>query len=152
MALSVLDRLFVVVYGAEDPSDGEWRGYLDLVERHGIRRTMQLIYTEGGAPTAAQRRALNQLIAGHTVPVAVISARAGVRWTVTVLSWFNRRIRAFPPVGFRDALAYLEIPVSRTGLIAREIHELRLSLGLDELVALDVDARQGEHDKSGPGP
>jgi hypothetical protein len=92
---------------------------------------MQLIFTDGGGPSSTQRKYLNDLLAGRTVPVAVISGSATIRGTVTALSWFNRQIRAFPPTGLRDAIAYLEIPASRTELIERETAKLRLSLGDD---------------------
>lgn len=125
IAIKVVDRLFIVVYGAKDPTDDEWRDYLALVRRHGIDRTMQLIFTDGAKPTSAQYGTLNDLLGGRNVPVAVVSASARVRGTVTALSWFNRQIRAFPPQGFRDALDYLEIPASRIELIEREVARLR---------------------------
>src|SRR5580698_8857062 len=99
MAITVIDRLFIVVYGATNPTDEEWRAYLAMVERHGIDRTMQLIATDGGGPTSSQRRVLNEILAGRAVPVAVVSGNARIRGTVTALSWFNRRIKAFPPSG-----------------------------------------------------
>jgi hypothetical protein len=79
MAVRVVDWLFVVVHGTASPTAGEWADYLDLVERHGIERTAQLVYTEGGGPTPAQRRELNDLLAGHEVPVAVVTGSAGAR-------------------------------------------------------------------------
>jgi hypothetical protein len=133
MATNVIDRLFLVVFGTTDPSDEEWRIHLDLVQRHGIDRTMYLICTDGGGPSGAQRRDLNDSLAGRTVPVAVLSGSAHVRRMVMVLGWFNRKIRVFPPSGLGDATAYLEIPRSRTDLIEREINKLRLQLGLEEM-------------------
>jgi hypothetical protein len=130
MTFTVIDRLFLVVYGTENPTDEEWNEYLDLVRRHGITRTMQLVVTDGGEPSAPQRRTLNQLLGGYPVPVAVVSGSVRVRGTVTALSWFNRQIRAFPPSALRDAVAYLEIPASRVDLIEREVGKLRLQLGL----------------------
>lgn len=132
IAIKVVDRLFIVVYGPDGPSDEEWEGYLKDVERHGIDRTQQLIVTPGGGPSAAQRTRLNALLAGRSVPVAVMSDSTRIRSVVTALSWFNRLIRAFPLTGLHDALAYLEIPASRADLIDREIRRLRGSLGGDE--------------------
>src|SRR5580700_663486 len=129
MAFKVIDRLFLVVFGASNPTDDEWVDYLDVTRQHGIDRTTQLIFTDGGGPTSTQRKYLNDLLAGRTVPVAVISASATIRGVVTALSWFNRRIKAFPPSGLADALAYLEIPATRAELIAREMNKLRLTLG-----------------------
>jgi hypothetical protein len=129
MAITVIDRLFIVVYGTENPTDEEWRDYLGLVQRHGIDRTMQLIATDGGGPTAVQRRVLNDVLSGRAVPVAVVTGSARIRTTVNALSWFNRRIKAFTPSGLREAIAYLEIPASRTELIVRELDRLRHELG-----------------------
>ena len=132
MAFKVVDRLFIVVYGAANPTDEEWVNYLKIVERHGIDRTMQLILTDGGGPSSTQRKYLNELLAGRTVPVAILTGSTTIRGTVTALSWFNRKIRAFPPTGLRDAIAYLEIPATRTELIEREMEKLRLALGRDK--------------------
>jgi hypothetical protein len=129
MAFKVIDRLFLVVYGTANPTDEEWGEYLERTKRHGVDRTMQLIFTDGGEPSAPQRRKLNELLGGHPVPVAVVSGSVRVRGTVTALSWFNRRVRAFPTSAWRDAIAYLEIPASRADLIEREMQKLRLELG-----------------------
>lgn len=128
IAYKVIDRLFLVAYGTEDPTDGEWFGYIEEIKRHGVDRTMQLVCTEGGGPNATQRRYLEEALAGRTVPVAVLSSSVSVRGMVSAMSWVNREIRAFPPAGLLDALAYLEIPASRADLIEREIQKLRHEL------------------------
>ena len=128
MAYKVIDRLFLVVLSNAEPTDEEWTDYLAAVERHGIDRTMQLIATDGGYPSSGQRRVLDDALAGRNVPVAVVTGRTGVRTVVTAMSWFNRKIRAFPPSGFRDAIAYLEIPASRTELIENEMELLKREL------------------------
>ena len=129
MAFKVVDRLFVVVC-IGNPSGTEWCDYLDAVEQNGIERTSHLVFTDGGRPNATQRRYLEKTLAGRPVPVAVVSGSVSVRGVVTVLSWFNRKIRAFPRTdsGLRDSLAYLEIPASRAELITRERDRLRASL------------------------
>jgi hypothetical protein len=132
MAFKVIDRLFLVVFGAANPTDEEWVDYLKVTQKHGIDRTMQLIFTDGGGPTSTQRKYLNDILDGRTVPVAVISGSASIRAVVTALSWFNRKIKAFPPAGLGDALVYLEIPATRAELIEREAQKLRLTLGDDE--------------------
>lgn len=132
LAVKVIDRLFVVVYGATDPTDQEWQGYLRQVELHGVDRTMQLVCTDGGEPTTSQRRALVHVMGTRQVPVAVLSGSVRVRGTVTALSWFNPKIRAFAPTGLLEALAYLEVPVSRGELIAREIIRLRGTLDRED--------------------
>ncbi len=124
IAIKVIDRLFIVVYAA-NPTDEEWSDYMKLVERHGIDRTMQLIFTDTATPSSAQRKDLDDRLAGRNVPVAVVSGSAAVRGAVTAMSWFNRRIRAFPPSALREAIAHLEIPATRISLIERELGKLR---------------------------
>lgn len=124
MAFKVIDRLFVVAYGDMSPTLEEWVRYLHEVERHGIDRTMHLIVTEGGGPNATQRRHLDELLAGRSVPVAVMSGSPAIRGMVTALSWFNGKIRAFYPAGLRDAIAYLEIGLARTAESAPKVLKL----------------------------
>jgi hypothetical protein len=128
MTYKVIDRLFLVVFGLVEPSDDEWRTYLKVVESHGINSTRQLVITEGGVPSYGQRKHLNDRLAGRNVPIAVVSGSRSLVAVVTAMSWFNRKIKAFPPSGFREAIAYLEIPASRTELIEREIAKLKCEL------------------------
>ena len=107
--VQVVDRLFLVVYAA-NPTDEEWAEYLDLVQRHGIERTLHSLSPTAVSPRRRSAASLNELLGGRTVPVAVVSGSVRVRRTITALSWFIRRIKAFPPSGLRDALAYLDIP------------------------------------------
>jgi hypothetical protein len=116
IAIKVIDRLFIVVYGTANPTDQEWEEYLTLVQRHGVEQTVQLISTEGGEPTSTQRRRLNALLGGRMVPVAVVSDQPRIRRTVS-------------SAGLKDALAHLEIPKSRAELIEGEIRALRAQLG-----------------------
>ena len=131
MAVKVVDRLFIVACGAAAPSECkvEKPPTSRLVERHGIHdRTMQLVVTDGGAPTRAQARKLDELRAGRTVPTAVVSSSVRVRWLGTFLSWFNRQTRTFRAPDLREALTFLEIPWSRADLIEREVSHLRRKL------------------------
>ena len=132
MATTRLDRLTLVVLGPNEPTDEEWAAYLEQVERSGVARTQVLIWTNGGAPTWAQLRALDEIVAGRVVPTAVVSPTWWARWGVTALSCFRPRLRAFtpasPPIGLRDALAFLEIPARRGEVVERELGKLRLEL------------------------
>jgi hypothetical protein len=128
IATKVIDRLILVAYATKYPTDQEWDDYLGLIERQGIERTMQIIATDGGTPTAAQRQRLKELLAGRSVPVAVISRSPLVRGSVTTLSWFNSQIKAFPPEGLGNALAYLQIPKTRHAFIEKELRKLRNEL------------------------
>ena len=137
MAATVIDRLVIVAYGAGPPTEPEWLDYVRLIARQGVERTMQLVFTEGGEPTAVQRRQLDALFAGRAVPVAIVSDSARVRGTAMLLSWVNRQVKAFRPSQLGDALAYLEIPTTRGDLIERELRKL-----VSEVEGLHVPARR----------
>jgi hypothetical protein len=125
----VIDGLFLVAFGAFDPTDDEWVRYLALVESHGIDRTRQLIYTDGGGPSAKQRQALTALLAGRVVPTAVVSDRLSVRASVAVLAWINSSVHAYPLSGLADALDFLEVPLSRYALITGALRALQAEIG-----------------------
>jgi len=128
LGFKVIDRLLLVVFGVHDPTDDEWIAFLQGVERHGFNRTVVLIVTYGGSPTRVQRRYLDELLAGRSIPVAVMSDRTAIQGVVTVLSWFNRKIRAFSSTGLLDAMAYLKISSGRAELLQAEIDKLRLAV------------------------
>jgi len=122
MAFRFIDGLFIVVFGANGPTDQEWLRYIRLVEYHGLKRTMQLVFTDGGGPDYSQRSYFAEIMCDRFAFVAVVSSSIRARALVTVISWFNPRIRVFSHSkqgclrsehALRSALAYLEIPASR---------------------------------------
>jgi hypothetical protein len=129
LAVSVIDRLIIAAVGPLDPSDKDWQGFLDVIRAQGIERTMLLVYSAGGALNATRRQEFTALLAGHHVPVAVLSNSVSFRTSIYMLSLFNRKIQGFPSSALADALAYLEIPVSRLDLIDRELRKLREDVG-----------------------
>lgn len=134
MAFKVIDRLFVVVYAA-NPTQDEWWNYLEVVTRHGVARTAQIIFTDGYGPSLTQRRELEKQLTGGRSRVAVITTSAVLRGVVTVYSWFNSNIRVFPDNGISDALVYLEVPARRAVLVEGEVAKLRVELRHVERVA-----------------
>ena len=72
----------------------------------------------------------------------MITCNTAVRSIVMAMSWFNCKIRAFPPSGVREAIAYLQIPASRAELIKREMDMLKRYL--------DDDCRATRADGGGP--
>ncbi len=139
MVFQVVDRTFLILLGAAPPTDGEWQELLDATKRHGIEGTSQLVYTEGGLPTAAQRAALARVLAGQTVPVAVLADGWAVRAAVTIAAWFTwRRLRAFRTEQIDEALAFLEIPRSRAAVLVRTIDALRGAIATRVVSALEL--------------
>jgi hypothetical protein len=105
----MVGRTLIVVHDKTHPSDDDWQLYLDAlrVNRHAIGA--QLIVTDGGSPTAAQRRASLEHARGFALPSsAVLTSSVLVRGVVSALSWFMKdRIRAFAPNEFDEACVFI---------------------------------------------
>jgi len=58
-----INNLIIVVYGQHPPTDQERRHYINYLRTYPNLTSLRLlIYTLGGAPTAAQREESNQLV------------------------------------------------------------------------------------------
>jgi DNA-binding LacI/PurR family transcriptional regulator len=131
MALEMAGRTLVVVHGVTHPSDADWERYLDALRRNAAAIDSQLIVTDGGSPTSAQRKASLELAShwAQTPPTAVVTSSVLARGAVTALSWFMKdRIRAFPPDEFDEACAFIGAS-SEAPLLRAVTTSLRATLG-----------------------
>lgn len=133
MGFRVVGDLFVLVHRSDSPDDRTWNAYLAELETRRTRfpfiRT--LVYTLGGAPSAAQRARMNSTLAGRKTPAAVLSHSGFVRGVVTALAWFNPGIRAFAPERASDALRYLELAPKEDEVVFAAIDALCRELAVD---------------------
>jgi hypothetical protein len=120
-------EIMVVIHTSRPPSDAEWKEYVDGVASCDLETARSIVITDGGAPSAQQRKLLNDVIGGRQPPGVVISPSTFVRGVVTALSWFNPGLKAFAPEDFDKACHYLELSPS-------EIEEVWLAV--DRLVDL----------------
>lgn len=130
MAFEVVSNLFVVVHTANPPSDEEWDRYVAA----GVASSKDkrfLVFTDGGAPTSAQRKRLYDALKGKSAITAVISGNAFVRTTVFALSVLNPQVKVFPPDAINDAYRYLHISEVEGRAVTRVIKKLQDELGLD---------------------
>jgi hypothetical protein len=137
MPTMVHDRsadLFVVIHPNRPPADNEWLAYLRSWSGHDMSRMRTLVFTDGGGPSAAQRKLATEALGGKASLTAVVSSSPMVRGVVTALSWFNPKIKAFSPDEAHHAFEYLRIATSEE--IARTwilVERLRAKLGEKDL-------------------
>lgn len=130
MVHQIIDELLLAAHGTTAPSEDEWNCYLATRERHGIRHTLEVVLTHGGAPTPRQRRAFDERTLGLGVRTAVLSDSFAVRCALRVSTWFtDNQIHVLADAQVKDALAYLGVPASRVPLIEWEVYRLRRRLG-----------------------
>nr|WP_206607121.1 hypothetical protein [Sandaracinus sp.] len=128
MAFKLVENVMLLVHTNRPPSDEEWGEYVEAVDAQGAAPLAQLVHTQGGSPNAKQRGAFTKMLAGRTVPVAVLNDSALVRGAVTAIAWFNPSLRAFKSADIDAALQYLGVPESRWSTLKNDLEDLRASV------------------------
>jgi hypothetical protein len=124
-------RVIVVAHTTAPPSDEEWSGYAREVEallsRSAPEQVRTVVFTDGGGPSAEQRRQLTEIKGWDLVRVSVVSQSVAVRGIVTAFSWFNPKIKAYLPIAVAAALRHLGLTPeeeSRVWAIVKEFQDL----------------------------
>lgn len=111
IAFSQLDEsTLLLVHGRAAPSADDWEQWVATIWRLREERPNMgaLIVTPHGAgPNAAQRKAVNDALQGHTHAVAVMSDHRATRAIITAFSWFNSGLKSFRITDFEGAARHL---------------------------------------------
>lgn len=129
-------EIMVVIHTSQPPSDAEWKEYVEGVASLDLSTARSIVITDGGAPSAHQRKVLNDVIGGRQPPGVVISPSTFVRGVVTALSWFNPGLKAFAPEDFDNACKYLELSGSEIEEVWLTVDRLVEQLGNPDLRAI----------------
>ena len=125
--------LFILLHTHLPPADSEWHPYNQELVRVdqtvGIEKCGTIVFTDGGSPGGPQRKLVADLLKGRASICAVVTANPLVRGAVTALSWFNSKIKAFPPDQVDAALEYIGVQSHEIGLVRREALALSKKLG-----------------------
>jgi hypothetical protein len=116
----------------KDPTDPEWEQYAQFFAANLDMRV--LVFSKGGAPSAAQRARLKREADkfGKRVLTAVMTDSQLARGVVIALAWFVKDISAFPTKDIVGALKFLQIPESMSGLFKKSISSMLLELGIKD--------------------
>jgi len=128
--------LMLLVHTSRPPNDAEWGAYYAELVKQDPRRLKSLAFTDGGAPNGAQRKQVNDFLAGQSSRACVVTASAMVRGVVSALSWFNAQMKAFSPQDVDAALRYLGVLEDEMASVRVEIQLLRVKLGNDKLKSI----------------
>lgn len=124
VAFKIMGTWLLSAYGEDSPTKDEAAECLNILKTLDLNKLRILIYSKGGAPSAAQRKDMNEVVKGHEIPVAVLTSSKVARGAVTALSWFNSNMKAFAPEAERDAFHYLQIPPEQHDLFSLELKKL----------------------------
>ncbi len=116
------------LHTATDPSGQEWTAACaeckKLVERlkGDTSRVRSLVFSDGGAPSAAQRVQLFRDIFNGKLQIAVVTnslTNPIKRGIATALFWINPAFRVFEPRDINAALAHIDLPPDFAELYAQ---------------------------------
>lgn len=128
-AMRFVGSYFVCVHSNLAPTNTEWAEVLRVLRNHPDLGSLRiLVYTDGGAPNAAQRSDLSSLLANRNIPIAVITTSVIARAAGTALTWLNPGFRVFPPTEFDKALDHLGATGMDKRTLRDSVEELRREL------------------------
>lgn len=120
--------ILVACHSVRPPSDLEWSRYLGFIARNIDRIRAVVVHSEGGGPTAMQRRAAAETWAtiGRTPRMAVVTGSTVARGIVTASSWLiGNFIRAFPEGDREGVGAFLGLTRPQTVAAFECIRKMR---------------------------
>lgn len=127
-----MHNLLILVHGPDNPSDVDWNSYASFVRKTQAGSAplkALLVWTEGGAPNAMQRKAVLEATAAHETVTCVCTNSVVVRGVITALGWVSKaRFHAFDFDGVDRALDTLEVPVAERAEAKRVLSRLRAQL------------------------
>lgn len=123
-------NFIVVTHGSLAPSNAEWNALLDIYRAHpSLASARTLVFTDGGAPNAAQRADLRAALGSINMPIAVITESIIARAAGTALSWLNPALRMFSPRDLDKGLAHIGVTTVDRRTLCGIADELRRQLG-----------------------
>jgi hypothetical protein len=126
--------ILVAVHNGRRPDDGEWDEYLVSAQemlRQGPEAIGGLAVTDGGSPGHSQRALLNRIMAGRSVPSAVITESIIVRSAIKAMRFFNYGIQGFSRSDLGKALDYLGVAPDDHGPLMRAVDAARAKLSCE---------------------
>lgn len=129
LAFQRVGSCILLVHVEKEPADADWDLYVQWFATN--IDTQVLVYSLGGAPSAAQRDKLKRVLDKHgkRVATAVMTDSQIARGVMTALKWFLKDMSAFPLNDLKGALKFLVIPETMSGQFSKGIEALFLGIG-----------------------
>lgn len=144
MSFKIVGSLHIIVVGEANPTNEDWSAYVEAVkleEKNGldiIKQMRTLVFSDGGGPTATQRKIAADVLNGRSTPVAIVTGSTIMRGVITALRWFNPEARAFSPSEVLEAMAFLDIPAFKQESILQAAQETHANLKIPPVKSLEA--------------
>lgn len=124
-------NVLIYVHTAAAPDDHDWDQVLSFYEGGSSdQKVCTLVYTEGGAPNAAQRARLNARLGSDVVRIAVLTSSAVARAAGTAVTWFRPHVRVFRPHDEEGAMDHLQLSPEGRQEVRETLQDMKRSLGI----------------------
>jgi hypothetical protein len=124
-------NIMVYVHADVPPTDAEWEAGISFFkETSDPSRLSALVYTQGGAPNAAQRARLNAVLGSNKVRIGLLTASAAARAAGVAVRWFNPELSIFGPEDVEAALDHIRAPTDQRSEVKRALTELKSELSI----------------------
>lgn len=127
LVLRFVGRTLVMVQNSKPPTDAEWGEFLKCVVKDpsGLRL---FVMTDGGAPSADQRKRLQVALGGALPLVAAVSDNMKVRFVAATIALFHSTHGSFTKSEMQKAFAHLKLETHERREVEQAIKELSASL------------------------
>jgi hypothetical protein len=121
----------VMLHTVKTPPQDEWDRYLDELRRYDVSQLGLLVFTDGGAPNARQRKGLNDVLGKRVFLRAVVTNSSAVRKIVTAIGWFSAGVKSFAPGEMDAAIAHLGWTTADLASMRQALAAMRRELAHD---------------------
>lgn len=138
MIFSFVQGVWVGVHTAENPLTEEWTRHCKRIEEVRHRTRAVVVYTDGGGPSARQRKEMSTALREVAAPpTAIMTRSAVVRGIITSCNWLfgSQQVAPFAPHDLDGVMRYLSksgVPLVRDEIVRTLVaHANALSVVLE---------------------
>lgn len=120
------DSMIVLRENEDTPADEDWDAFLAMLvhDRDRFPKLKILVMTEGGGPSAEQRKRLKVALDGRPVRVACVTDSVKVRFIASSVALLNRQIRTFSKSELDGAYTHLGMNSAEQKIAAAVLDEI----------------------------
>ena len=128
------EQFILIVQTKINPTQAEWDTATLLVKTSPVKIIGSLVHTEGGSPTALQRKRLREIFLetkNETSLSAIMTNDVFARTAIKALNlFFSNTFKSFQPSEIEDAFDYIKVPFEKRPTIKQKLSEMKELLGI----------------------
>jgi hypothetical protein len=112
------------------PTEEDWDAFLLQLKllRPRMNEMRAMVFTDGGGPSAAQRKRLSRVIGDAPIHTAVVTDSAAIKFVISSIALFNKLIRTFSSAEVLQAYRWLGLRPRDQLAVERALADMRLTV------------------------